>query len=91
MGILDTIKDKAGDLAEDAERAGKIGAAQVKLKSLQGNVDKELQLLGREAFELVDRGDLRHEGLDAAVSRVRDAKRLVAEKEAEIAQLKAEG
>ena len=50
MGIFDTIKDKAGDLAGDAERAGKVGAAQVKLKSLQGDVDDAMKVLGREAF-----------------------------------------
>jgi hypothetical protein len=90
MGIFDTIKDKAGDLAGDAERAGKVGAAQVKLKSLQGDVDKELQTLGREAFELIEKGELSHPALDAAVARVRDAKNVVADKEAEIEKLKAE-
>jgi hypothetical protein len=90
MGIFDTIKDKAGDLAGDAERAGKIGAAQVKLKSLQGDVDKELQVLGREVFELIEKGDLTHAGLDGATATVRDAKKLVADKEAEIQKLKAE-
>jgi hypothetical protein len=91
MGIFDTIKDKAGDLAGDAERAGKVGAAQMKLKSLQGDVDKELQTLGREAFELIEKGELSHAALDAAVARVRDAKSVVADKEAEIEKLKAEG
>jgi hypothetical protein len=91
MGIFDTIKDKAGDLAGDAERAGKVGAAQMKLKSMQGDVDKELQTLGREAFELIEKGELSHAALDAAVARVRDAKGVVADKEAEIEKLKAEG
>ena len=89
MGIFDTIKDKAGDLAGDAERAGKVGAAQVKLKSLQGDVKDALEEFGGEAFELVEKGELTHPGLEAAIARVRDAKKLVADKEAEIEKLKA--
>lgn len=90
MGIFDTIKDKAGDLAGDAERASKVTAAQVKLKSLQGDVDKALQLLGREAFELVEKGELTQAGLEGAVARVRDAKKAVADKEAEIQAIKSQ-
>jgi hypothetical protein len=90
MGFLDDIKDKAGDLAGDAGRAGKVGAAQVKLKSLQGDVDKAMQVLGREAFELIEKGELTHAGLDGALARVRDAKKLVTDKKAEIERLKAD-
>jgi hypothetical protein len=89
MGIFDTIKDKAGDLAADAGRAGKVTAAQVKLKSLQGDVDKAAQQLGHEAFELMEKGELTHPGLEAAAARVRDAKKIVADKEAEIERLRA--
>lgn len=90
MGIFDTIKDKAGDLASDAERAGKVGAAQVKLKSLQGDVKDALGELGGEAFKLVEKGELTNPGLEAVIAKVRDAKKLVADKEAEIEKLKAE-
>lgn len=89
MSILDTIKGKAGELAEDAERAGKVTAAQVRLKSLQGDVDKAFTQLGREAFELIEKGEVSHAGLEAAVTRVRAAKQAVADKEAEIAALRA--
>ena len=89
MGMFDTIKEKAGDLAGDAERAGKVGAAQLKLKSLQGDVDDAMKLLGREAFELIEKGELTHAGLDAGVARVREARRLVDEKKAEIEAIKA--
>jgi hypothetical protein len=89
MGIFDTIKDKAGDLAGDAERAGKVGAAQVKLKSLQGDVDDAMKVLGRDAFELVDKGELVHPGLEPGVTRVRAAQRLVDDKKAEIEAIKA--
>jgi hypothetical protein len=91
MGIFDTIKDKAGDLAGDAEKAGKVGAAQVKLKSLQGGVDDAMKVLGREAFGLVDKGELVHPGLEPGVARVREAQRLVDEKKAEIEAIKSAG
>jgi len=91
MGIFDTMKDKAGDLADDAGRAGKIAAAQVKLKSLQGDVDKAIGYLGHEVVDLIERGELVYPGLDPAMARVREARQLVADKEAEIAALRAEG
>jgi hypothetical protein len=89
MGFFDTIKDKAGDLAEDAGRAGKVGAAQVKLKSLQGDVKEAMEGLGREAFELAEKGELAHPGLEAALARIREAQKLVDEKKAEIEAIKA--
>jgi len=91
MGILDTIRDKAGDLAGDAERAGRIGAAQVKLKSLQGDVSAALEKLGAEAWKLIENGELTHPGLEAATAAVRDAEKVLADKKTEIEKLKAEG
>ena len=91
MGIFDSIKDKAEDLAGDAERAGKVGAAQVKLKSLQGDVSEAMEALGRKAFELIEKSELTHPGLDAAIAKTREAKKAVADKKAEIEKLKAEG
>ena len=91
MGIFDTMKDKAGGLAEDAGRAGKITAAQVKLKTLQGEVEKTIGYVGHETVDLIDRGELVYPGLDPAMARVREARQLVADKEAEIAALRAEG
>ncbi len=90
MGIFDSIKDKAEDLAGDAERAGKVGAAQVKLRSLKGDVSEAMEALGREVFGLVEKGELTHAGLDAVVAKAREAKKAVAEKQAEIERLKAE-
>lgn len=89
MGIFDSIKDKAGDLAEDAGRAGKVGAAQVKLKSLEGGVKDAMAALGREAYELAEKGELAHPGLEPAVAKVRDAQKLVDQKKAEIEAIKA--
>ena len=89
MGIFDTIKDKAGDLAEDAGRAGKVGAAQVKLRSLEGGVKDAMEALGREAFELAEKGELVHPGLEAGLASIREAQKLVDEKKAEIEAIKA--
>jgi len=91
MGLFDTIKEKAGDLADDAGRAGKVTAAQVKLKSLQGDVESAIGRLGHVAFDLIDTGELTHPGLEAEIAKVREAKQQVADKEAEIAALRAEG
>jgi len=91
MGLFDTIKEKAGDLADDAGRASKVTAAQVKLKSQQGDVDKALKQLGHETFALIDKGELTHPALEFATTRVREAKTLVADKEAEIATIRAQG
>jgi hypothetical protein len=91
MGIFDTIKEKAGDLADDAGRAGKVTAAQVKLKSLQGDVEKAIDQLGHDAFDLIEAGELTHPGLEDAIAKVREAKQIVADKEAEIAAIRAEG
>jgi hypothetical protein len=74
-----------------AGRAGKVTAAQVKLKSLQGDVETTIGQLGHVAFDLVDKGELKHPGLEDAIARVHAAKQLVADKEAEIAALRAEG
>ena len=90
MGIFDSMKGKAADLADDAGRAGKVAAAQVKLKSLQGDVDGALTELGRKAFGLVEEGELDHASLEAAVAKVREARQLVADKKAEIDGLRAE-
>ena len=39
MGFFDKVKEKAGEIADDAGRATKVAQAQMKLKSLQGEVD----------------------------------------------------
>ncbi len=46
MGLFDTVKAKAGELAADAERAGKVAAAQARLVTLQSDVRKAERELG---------------------------------------------
>ncbi len=88
MGFLDTVKAKAGDLAEGAGRAGRVGAAQTKLAVLQNDLKKTERDLGHQVFALVERGELDHPELTAEIARVRSARDAVAAKEAEIADLR---
>jgi len=91
MGFFDKVKEKAGEIADDAGRATKVAQAQMKLKSLQGDVDTAKKELGDVAFQLVAGGELAHADLEAPVSKIREALGRVADKEAEIAAIKAAG
>ncbi len=102
MGILDqvkkaaatgagVVKDAASTVGAEAGKAGKVAQAQVKLRSLQGDLADAEKELGQAAFDLCERGDLPSTGLEAALATVREAKAAVAAKEAEIAAIKAEG
>lgn len=63
----------------------------MKLKSLQGDVEKAIGELGHDAFDLIDKGELTHPSLEPAITKVREAKQLVADKEAEIVAIRAAG
>ena len=91
MGLFDDFKKAAGSVASDAGKAGKIAQAQMKLKSLQGDVGTAHKELGAVAYDLIARGAISHAELEPPVAKVREAQALVAEKEAEIAQLRAQG
>jgi NTP pyrophosphatase (non-canonical NTP hydrolase) len=91
MGFFDKVKEKAGEIADDAGRATKVAQAQMKLKSLQGDVEAAKKELGDVAFQLVAGGELAHAGLEAPVSKIREALGRVADKEAEITAIKAAG
>jgi hypothetical protein len=41
MGLFDTVKLKANALAADAERAGKVTAAQARTVVLQNDIDRK--------------------------------------------------
>lgn len=90
MGFFDSVKDKAGALAADAERAGKVTAAQARLVVLQNDLKKAERELGHVAFSLTERGELDHPALVHAVERVRATVTDVRTKEAEIAALRGE-
>ena len=88
MGLFDTVKLKAGELAADAERAGRVAAAQTHLVTLQSDVRKAERGLGQTAFALLELGELRHPDLDAAAAALREAHEALRLKELEIAGLR---
>ena len=67
MGFFDTVKDKAGALAADTQRAGKVTAAQARLVVLQNDLRRAERELGHAAFVLAERGELDHAELAHAV------------------------
>ncbi len=90
MGFFDTVKDKAGALAADTQRAGKVTAAQARLVVLQNDLRKAERELGHAAFALAERGELDHPDLAHAVERLRATSSEVRAKEAEISTLRGE-
>jgi ribonuclease E len=88
MGLFDTVKLKANALAADAERAGKVTAAQARTVVLQNDIRKAERELGHSAFALIEGDQIAHPDLEAAATRLRDARRALADKEAEIAGLR---
>ncbi|HJW74242.1 MAG TPA: hypothetical protein VJ787_01045 [Thermoleophilia bacterium] len=94
MGTFDKFLEKAGgmasDLASDAGRTGRVAQAQIKLRSLQGDVKEARAELGAVTFGLAERGEISHPELEPVLGKVRAAEALVREKETEIARIKAE-
>ena len=88
MGLFDTVKLKANALAADAERAGKVTAAQARTVVLQNEIRKAERELGHSAFSLIESGEIAHPELEAAAARLRDARQALKYKEAEIARLR---
>ncbi len=90
MGFFDTVKDKAGALAADAGRAGRVTAAQARLAVLQNDLRKAERELGHAAFALAERGQLDHPDLVPAIEGLRATAAEISAKEAEIAALRNE-
>lgn len=88
MGLFDTVKEKANALAADAERAGKVTAAQARTVVLQNDIRKAERELGHATFLLVESGELAHPDLEPMTTRLRDARRALQDKEAEITALR---
>ena len=88
MGLFDTVKLKANALAADAERAGKVTAAQARTVVLQNDIRKAERELGHSAFSLIESGAIAHPDLEAAAARLREARQVLTNKEAEIAGLR---
>lgn len=93
MGIIEGLKKAGSSVSEGAGRASKLSQAQLqqlKLKSLQDDVATAQEELGALVFDLIERGELAHGELDASHTKIKEALALVAEKETEIATLRAE-
>ena len=88
MGLFDTVKLKANALAADAERAGKVTAAQARTVVLQNEIRKAERELGHSAFSLIESGAIAHPDLEAATTRLHDARQALKDKETEIEALR---
>jgi hypothetical protein len=88
MGLFDTVKLKANALAADAERAGKVTAAQARTVVLQNEIRKAERELGHSAFSLIESGEIAHPEIETAAARLREARQALNDKEAEIARLR---
>jgi hypothetical protein len=88
MGLFDTVKLKANALAADAERAGKVTAAQARTVVLQNDIRKAERELGHSAFSLIESGAIAHPDLEAATTRLLEARQALKDKEAEIEALR---
>jgi hypothetical protein len=88
MGLFDTVKLKANALAADAERAGKVTAAQARTVVLQNDIRKAERELGHGAFSLIEGGEIAHPDLETAAARLREARQTLKDKETEIAELR---
>jgi len=88
MGLFDTVKLKANALAADAERAGKVTAAQARTVVLQNDIRKAERELGHSAFTLIESGVVAHADLEPATTRLREAREALKTKEAEIEALR---
>jgi hypothetical protein len=88
LGLFDTVKATARGLAGDAERAGKVTAAQAQIVALRNDVRKAERELGHRTFALVERGELSHPDLEAAAVALAEMHEALAEKKREIAELR---
>jgi hypothetical protein len=89
--VAGEVKDAASTVGSEAGKAGRVAQAQMKLKSLQGDVGEAEKELGQATFAQLESGQLQAPGLETQIGKVREAKAAVAAKEAEIAAIKAEG
>ena len=83
MGLFDTVKLKANALAADAERAGKVTAAQARTVVLQNDIRKAERELGHGAFSLIESDEIAHPEIETAAARLREARQALNDKEAE--------
>jgi hypothetical protein len=86
--FFDTAKAKAGDVAVDAERTGRLAAARIRLIALQNDLKKAERELGQATYEMIEHHAPDQSALTAAIARVQAAHTAIAAKEAQIAELR---
>ena len=70
MGFLDKVKENASKVASDAGRATKVAQAQMKVKSLQGDVEGVKKEIGGIAYDLIVAGELTNAAFDEKMARI---------------------
>jgi hypothetical protein len=90
MGFLDKVKENASKVAGDAGRATKVAQAQLKVRSLQGDIEGVKKEIGGVAYDLIEKGELINPAFDELIAKIRDIQVQIGEKEAEIASLRAD-
>ena len=88
--VADEVKGAATTVGTEAGKAGRVGQAQMKLRSLQGDQAKAEKELGQATYDLIEAGSVQAPALDGAMAKTREARAAVAAKEAEIEAIKAE-
>lgn len=97
MGFLDKLKQQATEVAstvaEKTQETAKVGQLQVQLRNLRNEERDALADFGRAAFALHEEGALaeRSGELAGAAAKIKDVRRQLADKEAEIAELRGSG
>jgi len=79
VGLLDKLKEGAGQAKDYAQQAAEKAKDEAKELQLKRQLGSELEELGRVTFDLVQRGELTHGDLAAGVQRVTDIKAQLAE------------
>ena len=97
MGFLDKLKQQATEVAstvaEKTQETAKVGQLQVQLRNLRNEERDALADFGRAAFALHEEGALaeRSGELAGAAAKIKDVRRQLADKEAEIAEVRGAG
>jgi hypothetical protein len=94
VGFLDKIKQQATEVAstvaEKTQETAKLGQLQVQLRNLKSEERDALADFGRSAYALHEQNGLaeRSGELAGAAAKIADVRRQIADKEAEIAQVR---
>jgi hypothetical protein len=97
VGFLDKLKQQATEVAstvaEKTQETAKVGQLQVQLRNLRNEEREALADFGRAAYTLHEQGALaeRSGELAGAGAKITDVRRQIADKEAEIAEVRGAG